>query len=197
MDELQQLADAISLLPGIGRRTAARLAMHLARHPDDAATPLAAALDAARRSLTVCSLCGSVTPREANPCRLCSDPRRDDSVLCVVEDPGDIPLMEQSGEFRGRYFALMGKLSPMRGEGLGSLRLPRLVERAANVREVILALDSNVESEATASYIRHALSSRLPSLRVTRLALGIPAGSAIAYSDPVTLSRALRGRTEM
>ena len=197
MDELQQLADAISLLPGIGRRTAARLAMHLARHPDDAAAPLAAALDAARRSLAVCSLCGSVTPRAANPCRICSDPRRDDTVLCVVEDPGDIPLMEQSGEFRGRYFALMGKLSPMRGEGLGSLRLPRLIERAANVREVILALDSNVESEATASYIRHALSSRLPSLRVTRLALGIPAGSAIAYSDPVTLSRALRGRTEM
>jgi recombination protein RecR len=197
MDELQQLADAISLLPGIGRRTAARLAMHLARHPDDAAAPLAAALEAARRSLTVCSLCGSVTPRPANPCRLCSDPRRDDTVLCVVEDPGDITLMEQSGEFRGRYFALMGKLSPMRGEGLGSLRLPRLLERAANAREVILALNSDVESEATASYIRHALSSRLPSLRVTRLALGIPAGSAIAYSDPVTLSRALRGRTEM
>lgn len=197
MDELQQLADAIALLPGIGRRTAARLAMHLARHPDDAAAPLAAALDAARRSLAVCSLCGSVTPRATNPCRLCSDPRRDDTVLCVVEDPGDIPLMEQSGEFRGRYFALMGKLSPMRGEGLGSLRLPRLVERAAKAREVILALDSDVESEATASYIRHALSSRLPALRVTRLALGIPAGSAIAYSDPVTLSRALRGRTEM
>ncbi|MBR4188694.1 MAG: recombination protein RecR [Kiritimatiellae bacterium] len=197
MDELQQLADAISLLPGIGRRTAARLAMHLARHPDEAAAPLAAALEAARRNLAVCTLCGSVTPRAANPCRLCSDPRRDDTVLCVVEDPGDIPLMEQSGEFRGRYFALMGKLSPMRGEGLGSLRLPRLIERAAAAKEVILALDSDVESDATASYIRHALSSRLPSLRITRLALGIPAGSAIAYSDPVTLSRALRGRTEM
>lgn len=197
MDELQQLADAISLLPGIGRRTAARLAMHLARHPDDAAVPLSAALDAARRNLAVCTLCGSVTPKSANPCRLCSDPRRDDTVLCVVEDPGDITLMEQSGEFRGRYFSLMGKLSPMRGEGLGSLRLPRLIERASTAKEVILALNSDVESEATASYIRHALSTRLPNLRVTRLALGIPAGSAIAYSDPVTLSRALRGRTEM
>lgn len=197
MDELQQLADALSLLPGIGRRTAARLAMHLARHPDDAAAPLSAALDAARRNLAVCSLCGSVTPKSANPCRLCTDPRRDDTLLCVVGDPGDIALMEQSGEYRGRYFALMGKLSPMRGDGLGSLRLPRLIDRAATVREVILALDSDVESDATASYIRHALSARHPSLRVTRLALGIPAGSAIAYSDPVTLSRALRGRTDL
>ena len=197
MDELQQLTDALALLPGIGRRTAARLAMHLARHPDDAAAPLAAALDAARRGLAVCSLCGSVTPRSANPCRLCADPRRDDSMLCVVEDPGDITLMEQSGAYRGRYFALMGRLSPMRGEGLGSLRLPKLLERAEGVAEVLLALDSDVESEATASYLRHALAARYPSLRITRLALGIPAGSAIAYSDPVTLSRAIRGRTSV
>lgn len=197
MDELQQLADALALLPGIGRRSAARLAMHIARHPDDVASPLASALDAARRNLAVCSLCGSVTPRNANPCRLCTDPRRDNGVLCVVGDPGDIALMEQSGEYRGRYFALMSKLSPMRGDGLGSLRLPRLLERAADVKEVILALDSDVESDATASYIRHALSSRHPGLRITRLALGIPAGSAIAYSDPVTLSRALRGRFEL
>ncbi len=195
MDELQQLADALSLLPGIGHRSAARLAMHLARHPDDAAAPLAAALEAARRNLAVCSLCGNVTPRATNPCRLCSDPRRDASLLCVVEDPGDIPLVERSGEYRGRYFALMGRLSPMRGDGLGSLRLPLLLERAKDVKEVILALDGNVESEATASYIRHALAARHPTLRVTRLALGIPAGSALSYSDPVTLAGAIRGRT--
>ncbi len=91
----------------------------------------------------------------------------------------------------------MGRLSPMRGEGLGSLRLPKLLERAEGVAEVLLALDSDVESEATASYLRHALSTRYPSLRITRLALGIPAGSAIAYSDPVTLSRAIRGRTSL
>lgn len=197
MDELQQLADALSRLPGIGRRSAARLAMHLARHPDDVAAPLAAALDAARRGLAVCSLCGSVTPKSVNPCRLCADSRRDDSLLCIVGDPGDIALMEQSGAYRGRYFALMGRLSPMRGDGLGSLRMPKLLERAEGVEEVILALDSDVESEATASYLRHALSARYPSLRITRLALGIPAGSAIAYSDPVTLQRAIRGRTSL
>ena len=197
MDELQQLADALSLLPGIGRRSASRLAMHLARHPDDAAAPLAAALDAARRNLAVCTLCGNVTPHGQNPCRLCSDPRRDTSLLCVVEDPGDIPLVERSGEFRGRYFALMGRLSPMRGDGLGSLRLPLLLDRAKDVKEVILALDGNVESEATASYIRHALAARHPDLRISRLALGIPAGSALAYSDPVTLAGAIRGRTTL
>jgi recombination protein RecR len=197
MDELQQLTDALSLLPGIGRRSAARLAMHLARHPDDVAAPLAAALDAARRNLAVCSLCGNVTPRATNPCHLCSDPRRDASLLCVVEDPGDIPLVERSGEYRGRYFALMGRLSPMRGDGLGSLRLPLLLDRAKDVKEVILALDGNVESEATASYIRHALAARHPDLRISRLALGIPAGSALSYSDPVTLAGAIRGRTTL
>ncbi len=196
MDPLGQLTEAFSRLPGIGRRTAERLSVHLARNPSGFARELSMAIEEARARLTACKLCGSVTAKEDNPCRLCADARREDSILCVVEDPSDIALIERSGEYHGRYFALMGKLSPMRGEGLGDLRLPALLERASSAREVLLALNCDVESEATASYLRHILSQTLPDLKVSRLALGIPAGSAIAFSDPVTLGRAIRGRTE-
>lgn len=195
MDALHQLAAALAKLPGIGRRTAERLAVHLARNPTSVAHDVAAALDTARRELTACQQCGSVTPQTENPCRLCADPRRDNTILCVVEDPADIALIERSGEYHGRYFALMGKISPLRGEGLGDLRLPALLERAATMQEVLLALNSDVESDATASYLRHVLAQKYPQLKITRLALGIPAGSAIAFSDPVTLGRAIRGRT--
>jgi recombination protein RecR len=196
MDPLHQLTETLAKLPGIGRRTAERLAVHLARNPAGLARELAGAIEAARTNLLACKLCGSVTTKGENPCRLCADARRDDAILCVVEDPSDIALIERSGEYHGRYFALMGKLSPMRGEGLGELRLPVLLERAAKAQEVLLALNSDVESEATASYLRHVLSQKLAKLKISRLALGIPAGSAIAFSDPVTLGRAIRGRTE-
>ncbi|HPT16074.1 MAG TPA: recombination mediator RecR [Kiritimatiellia bacterium] len=196
MEPLHQLTEALAKLPGIGRRTAERLATHLARNPAGPARELATALDEARTKLAACKQCGSVTAKDENPCRLCADPRRDDAILCVVEDPSDIALIERSGEYRGRYFALMGKISPMRGEGLGDLRLPALLERAARAQEVLLALNCDVESEATASYLRHVLAQKLPKLKLSRLALGIPAGSAIAFSDPVTLGRAIRGRTE-
>ena len=196
MDPLGQLTEAFSRLPGIGRRTAERLSVHLARNPSGIARELSMAIEEARARLTACKLCGSVTAKEDNPCRLCADARREDSILCVVEDPSDIALIERSGEYHGRYFALMGKLSPMRGEGLGDLRLPALMERAASATEVLLALNCDVESEATASFLRHVLSQKLPKVKVSRLALGIPAGSAIAFSDPVTLGRAIRGRTE-
>lgn len=196
MDPLHPLTEALAKLPGIGRRTAERLAVHLARNPSGAARELSAALEGAREKLTACKLCGSVTVKEENPCRLCSDARREDAILCVVEDPSDIALIERSGEYRGRYFALMGKISPMRGEGIGDLRLPALLERAAKTKEVLLALNCDVESEATASYLRHVISQKLPKTKISRLALGIPAGSAIAFSDPVTLGRAIRGRTE-
>jgi len=196
MDPMGQLTEALARLPGIGRRTAERLAVHLARNPSGLARDLSAAIEEARAKLVACKLCGSVTSQEENPCRLCSDPRREDAILCVVEDPSDIALIERSGEYHGRYFALMGKISPMRGEGIGDLRLPALLERAARAKEVLLALNCDVESDATASYLRHVLSQKLPKLKISRLALGIPAGSAIAFSDPVTLGRAIRGRTE-
>ena len=196
MDPLGQLTEALARLPGIGRRTAERLAARLAREPAGLARELSAALEEARAKLGACKLCGNVTAREENPCRLCADPRRDGALLCVVEDPADIALIERSGEYHGRYFALMGRLSPMRGEGLADLRLPALLARAAAAQEVLLALNCDVESEATAAYLRHVLAQKLPKVKISRLALGIPAGSAIAYADPVTLGRAIRGRTE-
>ena len=196
MDPLGQLTEMLAKLPGIGRRTAERLSVHLARNPAGLARDLSAAIEEARSKLTACKLCGSVTSKGENPCRLCSDARREDAILCVVEDPADIALIERSGEYHGRYFALMGKISPMRGEGIGDLRLPALLARAAAVKEVLLALNCDVESEATASYLRHVISQKSPQVKISRLALGIPAGSAIAFSDPVTLGRAIRGRTE-
>ncbi len=196
MDPLGHLTEMLAKLPGIGRRTAERLSVHLARNPAGLARELSAAIEEARAKLSACQLCGSVTSKEENPCRLCSDSRRDSAILCVVEDPSDIALIERSGEYHGRYFALMGKISPMRGEGIGDLRLPALLERAGTMKEVLLALNCDVESEATASYLRHVLLQKLPKVKLSRLALGIPAGSAIAFSDPVTLGRAIRGRTE-
>lgn len=197
MDPLSALSDALSALPGIGRRSAERIATYLARHPDDRAAPLLDALTAARSSLTACSICGSVTARDRNPCALCSSPNRNPALLCIVEDPADIPLLERSGAFNGRYFSLMGKLSPMRAQGLQDLRLAVLRKLIADsaVTEVLLALNADVESDATASFLRYELLRAFPRLRISRLAWGLPAGSAIAYSDPVTLSRAIRGRT--
>jgi len=196
MEPLQQLADALARLPGIGRRTAERLATHLARRPDGDARLLREALATARQVLVPCRSCGAVTTRDADPCRFCTDPARDPTVLCVVESPSDILPLERSGEYRGRYFSLMGLLSPMRGEGLAELRVRELLRRAAEpVREVVLALNGDVESDATAAYLRHALLAARPGLAVTRLAFGLSAGGGIAFSDPVTLGRALRGRT--
>ena len=131
MEPLRQLVEAFAKLPGIGRRTAERLAVYVARNPKGAAHDLATAIEDVRATLTACTLCGSVTSKDENPCRLCADSQREDDLLCVVEDPADIALIERSGEYRGRYFALMGKISPMRGEGIGHLRLPALLERAA------------------------------------------------------------------
>lgn len=198
MEPLEQLVHVLGRLPGIGRRSAERLAAHLVRRPTGVSKELSLALAAVQDQLTACSLCGSITEKNKNPCLLCTDSRRDEALLCIVEDPADIPLIERSGEYRGRYFSLMGKLSPMRGEGLGELRLPVLLERieSGSINEILLALNSDVESEATASYLRHLIRKTAPEIQITRLALGIPAGSAIAFSDPVTLGRAIRGRTE-
>jgi recombination protein RecR len=196
VEALRQLSEALERLPGLGRRSAERIAAHLARHAEDAAA-VESALAAARGTLTTCRLCGTVTRKEENPCRLCTDEHRDGRLLCVVGDSGDIALLERSGEYRGRYFALGGTMSPGHGRGVESLRLGELMARTEEgVDEVLLALDSDVESEATASYLRHELQRRRPGIRVTRLALGLPAGGAIAYADPVTLGRAVRGRTE-
>ncbi|OGV61343.1 MAG: recombination protein RecR [Lentisphaerae bacterium RIFOXYC12_FULL_60_16] len=191
---LDRLTVCLSRLPGIGRRSAERMALRLVRQENRLMQELVDALQDAQRAICCCSACGSVTPVEANPCRLCTDPDRDTRVLCVVEDPSDILALERSGGFRGRYHALMGRLSPMKGDGPRELRLKALTERirSGDVNEVILALSTDVEGDSTAAWITEQLQG-MP-VRITRLATGLPAGSGVAYSDPVTLARAFRGR---
>ena len=141
-----------------------------------------------------CEACGGITSAEAQPCRICTDPTRDAATICVVEDPADMQAIERCGVFRGRYHALMGKISPARGEGINDLRVRSLLDRVdrEGVREVILALNTDTESDATAGLLADLLRQR--NVRVTRLAFGLPVGSGILFADPVTLARAVRGR---
>ncbi len=194
VEALERLAECLARLPGVGRKTAERMAMRLVEDPDGLLRALIAALDAAGATVRFCGRCGAVTTVERDPCRLCTDPGRDDAVLCVVETPSDIAALERSGAFRGRYHALMGKISPMKGEGPEQLRIGALIKRvkAGGIAEVILALNTDVESDGTAAYLADVL--RPCNVVVSRLAYGLPAGSGILYSDPVTLSRALKGR---
>jgi recombination protein RecR len=195
MESLDRLKLLLAKLPGVGRRSADRMAVAIARNREGYLNDLAATMLQVGKDIVSCKLCGSMTSVDENPCRLCTDTRRDDSLLCVVEDPGDIELIERAGIYRGRYHALMGKLSPGRGEGPGTMRLPSLIQRiqSGTVSEVILALNSDVESDATAHFIAEKINS--DSVKVTRLARGIPAGSGLAYADPVTLEAAMKNRT--
>ncbi len=194
---LDNLTRSLSRLPGVGRRSAERMAMKLASDPAGLILPLVAALEETRRTVSFCSRCGAITAVEHDPCRLCTDASRDASVICVVEDPSDIVAMESTGSFRGRYHALMGKISPMRGDGPNDIRIRELVRRikSEGITEVVLALNTDIESEATAGLIAGILKER--GICVTRLAYGIPAGSGIRYADSVTLDRAIRGRQEV
>jgi recombination protein RecR len=194
---LDNLVAALSRLPGIGRRTAERMAMTLVQDRKGLMRILANALLEADDGITCCERCGSVTLAVENPCELCIKPRRDAQIICVVESPGDIMKIEQSGGFQGRYHALMGKLSPMHGTGAADLRIDKLLQRIADegIEEVLIALGTDVESDATASYLKEILATR--NAKVSRIAFGLPAGSAIEYSDASTLSRAIAGRQEM
>jgi len=191
---LSQLIHALSRLPGLGRRSAERAAAALLKNPEGVLDPLAEALREARASVCLCALCGGFTLHTRQPCALCADPSREAGVLCVVEDPSDQALIERSGGFRGLYHVLHGVLSPARQTGVSELRLAALLERARNggAGEIILALPTTVEGDATAAYLREALEPT--GVPVTRLALGLPADSGIGYSDPVTLKRAFTGR---
>ena len=194
---LDRLVRTLSRLPGIGRRTAERMALRLVLDQKALVPDVIAALQDVKERLRCCSKCGTVTTKEEDPCKRCTDPRRENGQLCVVEDPGDIMLLEKIGNYQGRYHALMGKLSPMQGEGVENTRITNLLKRVKDepIKEVILALNSDVESDATASFLAEAL--KPGGVNVTRLALGIPAGSGIAYSDPVTLERAMHGRVSL
>jgi len=194
---LDNLVAALSRLPGIGRRTAERMAMALVQDNKGLMRLLANALLEADDGIASCERCGNVTLMAENPCELCIKPRRDAHILCVVESPGDIMKIEQSGGFQGRYHALMGKLSPVHGMGAADLRVDQLLQRVANemISEVLIALGTDVESDATANYLKEILSTR--EVEISRIAFGLPAGSAIEYSDASTLARAISGRQNM
>ena len=194
---IDELEKCLARLPGLGRRSASRAALALVREKERLLRPLAAALTAAETGTACCSRCGAFTIVGRDPCDLCSDPTRDASVVCVVEDPSDIVAIEASGAFRGRYHALGGKLAPARRMGPEGLRLSELRDRVLRegVSEVLLALSTDMDGDATASYIAELLGDT--GAKVTRLAFGLPADSGIAYSDPLTLRRAIRGRMDV
>lgn len=189
---LTEMVAALGKLPGIGPRTAERLALHLVQVNPEEVRRLAAALLTARERVQTCSVCGALT--ETQPCPLCSDERRDAALVCVVERPVDVLLVEKAGSFRGRYHVLGGKLSPLNGVEPEDLRIGELEVRLGRepVREVILALPTDVEGDATSHYLAGRLAAR--GMKVTRLAHGLPAGSGLEFADELTLSRALEGR---
>ena len=192
---LELLIAELEKLPSIGLKSAQRLALHLLRVPKEDALRLAEAIRAVRERVGFCSTCGNFS--ETDPCALCSDPRRDTRVLCVVEQPVDVLAFERTGQFTGRYHVLGGALSPLEGTSPEQLRIRELLARlrGGEVKEVILATNPNVNGEATALYLSRLLSPL--GVRVTRIARGVPMGSDLEYSDQVTLARALEGRRDV
>jgi recombination protein RecR len=189
---VQDLIDELGRLPGVGPKSAQRIAFHLlAADPVDVRR-LAAALTEVKDKVRFCSTCGNVA--EAEQCRICLDPRRDLSVICVVEEPKDVVAIERTREFRGRYHVLGGAISPIEGIGPDDLRIKELMTRLADgsVTELILATDPNLEGEATATYLARLVKEM--DLKVTRLASGLPVGGDLEYADEVTLGRAFEGR---
>lgn len=196
MSVIDDLTTELAKLPGIGRKTATRLTYHLLKQPAVAVARLARAIDAVAERVRPCSRCGNLS--ETDPCGICADPRRDHSVVCVVEEASDIGAIERSGEYRGVYHVLGGRLSPLDGVGPEDLRVDGLRERVANggpVREVILATNPSMEGEVTATFVRGVLEAS--GVRVTRIALGLPVGGELEYADGVTIARALTARREM
>lgn len=194
-EPIAKLIEAFSRLPGIGPKTATRLAFHVLRMKEEDALEFAKALVGVKRNLTFCSTCCNVT--DVDPCRICSDKSRDDSVICVVQEPRDVAAMERTKEYFGQYHVLHGAISPMDGVGPDDIRIAELMRRLGDerVQELILATNPNIEGEATAMYI-----SRLVKpfgIKVTRIAHGLPVGGDLEYADEVTLSKALEGRREL
>jgi recombination protein RecR len=193
-EPVSRLIDAFHRLPGIGPKSAQRLAYHILRAPEREAEALATAILDVKRQIVLCSVCQNVT--ESDPCRYCRDPGRDAGVICVLEQPLDILAVERTGGFRGRYHVLHGVINPMEGIGPEHIRMRELLARVqgGEVREVIVATNPSLEGEATGMYIQRLLSPL--GVRVTRLARGLPSGADLEYTDDVTLARALEGRQE-
>ncbi|HJR25599.1 MAG TPA: recombination mediator RecR [Acidimicrobiales bacterium] len=193
---VQELIDELGRLPGVGPKSAQRIAFHLLKLPEMDALRLSAAIAAAKERVTFCTRCFNIA--EGSVCELCDDDRRDATVLCVVEEPRDIVAVEKTQEFNGRYHVLQGAISPIEGIGPEQLRIRELLARldAEGVREVILCTNPNLEGEATAMYLSRLLKD-LPDLKVTRIASGLPVGGDLEYADELTLGRALEGRREV
>ena len=192
---IDHLIEALTRLPGIGRKTASRLAFHILRSSPSEAQQLARAILDVKEKIRLCSVCFNLT--DEDPCRICQDERRAREVLCVVEGPNDLIAIENTGDFNGRYHVLHGTISPLEGIGPDDLKIRELLERLQKeqISEVILATNPTVEGGATALYLSNLI--KPFSIKVTRIAYGIPMGSEIEYSDGMTLSKALEGRREI
>jgi len=193
---IDDLVTELAQLPGIGRKTAQRLTFYLLKQPAETAARLAEAIQRVRQHVTACGVCGTLT--DVNPCAICTDPRRDAALLCVVEEASDVTAIERAGRFPGRYHVLGGRLSPLEGVGPEALRIDRLVARVTNgagVREVIVATNPSMEGEVTATYLQQAL--KPTGVRVTRIARGLPVGGDLEYADGVTIAQALLARRDM
>ena len=191
---IEKLIEEFAKLPGIGQKTAQRLALHVLNLPEDEVKEFADALVKARGTIKYCSVCGNFTDQD--PCAICSNPNRDKSVICVLEQPKDVMTMEIVKEYNGLYHILHGNLSPMQGRGPQDIRIRELVARMKeDVKEVIIATNPNIEGEATAMYIAKIL--KPLDVKVTRIAAGVPVGGDLEYADEVTLSKALEGRKEI
>ncbi len=191
-ESIEQLAEQFAQLPGIGRKTAHRLALYVVKMPKEEVVTLSRALVNVKDKVRYCSVCSNIT--ESDPCPICSNAKRDRSVVCVVQEPTDVLALERTNEFRGLYHVLGGALSPLDGVGPEDLRIQELLQRLTGVtiEEVILALNPNVEGEATTLYLSKLL--KPLGMKVTRIARGLPVGTDLEFADEATLSRALEGR---
>ena len=192
---MARLIDELKKLPGVGTKSAQRLAFHILRSSDEDATRLAAAIQEVKASLRLCSVCNNIT--DVDPCIYCSSPTRNQRLICVVEEPTNIAAVEKTGHYQGVYHVLHGSISPIHGVGPEQLRISNLLKRVEDgqAEEVILATNPTVEGEATATYLSGQL--RRAGLKVTRIATGIPAGSDIEYADEITMLKAMEGRREL
>jgi recombination protein RecR len=194
-DPLSKLIEQLQRLPGIGAKSAQRLAYHILKTPREEVDRLAEAMREVKERITYCSTCGNIT--DVDPCFFCTSPARDGRVICVVEEPENVNGVEKTRQFNGLYHVLMGALSPLHGVGPDDLKIRELLRRVAEgtVQEVILATNPNVEGEATAIYLAKLL--KPLGVKVTRIAMGVPVGSDLEYADDVTLQRAMEGRREV
>jgi recombination protein RecR len=191
---MSRLIDELRKLPGVGTRTAQRLAFHVLRSSEEDAQSLASAILQLKQHLRLCSICNNVT--DVDPCIYCTSPTRNQRLVCVVEEPTSIASVEKTRAYNGVYHVLHGTLSPIGGVGPEQLRIANLLSRLGEIEEVILATSPTTEGEATARYLAQEIRRSNPSLKVTRIATGVPAGSDIEYADEVTMSRAMEGRRE-